>query len=283
MRRRWFAVVLALAGCQRVEAFVCAGDGECVDGSRAGTCEASGFCSFPDDGCASNQRYGEWAGDGLAGACVDKPAPMTCEPACGACEACVDGACQPVDGCEVPCEPACGPCQACVGGTCEANPGDSCDLECGGFVYGVVDGNSPTSCLAYASGVGVGVCDGAGACAWTASSCLDPGPELVGCDLECARADHNCTPGAPAATVTAATMCATGIETAACASVCSDNPGKLSTIVPRACDAGGRCVAEAEAECGLYACAGPNACLTSCSKMTDCSKGNCDMMTGMCV
>lgn len=95
MRRRLFAGMLALAGCQRVEAFVCAGDGECVDGSRSGTCEESGFCSFPDDGCASGKRFGEWAGGGLAGACVEQ---VACAPACGQCEQCVDGTCEPTAG-----------------------------------------------------------------------------------------------------------------------------------------------------------------------------------------
>lgn len=279
MRHRWFAVVLALAGCNRVESFVCEVDGDCVDGSRQGSCEASGFCSFPDDGCQGGKRYGTWAGDGLAGTCVTSE---ECAPACGACEECVGGSCQLMAGCEVPCEPACNGCQVCIGGVCEASAEVTCEVECGDFVYGPADANNPSSCLAYASGKGAGMCTPAGECVWAEGTCQGPGAEIVGCDAQCTRPDHNCAPGTPASEVTAATMCATNVETATCASVCTDNPGKLSTLLPQKCDASGRCVAEAETECGLYACAGPSACLMSCMNMGDCAKGNCNMMTGLC-
>lgn len=52
-------------------AFACIDSGECVDGSAQGTCEASGFCSFADIACPSMRRYGELAGDGLGGECVE--------------------------------------------------------------------------------------------------------------------------------------------------------------------------------------------------------------------
>lgn len=42
----------------------------CIVGGVAGQCEATGFCSFPDTGCPSGQRYGEFAGAGLAFDCV---------------------------------------------------------------------------------------------------------------------------------------------------------------------------------------------------------------------
>lgn len=254
MRRRLLAGMLALAGCQKVEAFVCAGDGECVDGSRSGTCEESGFCSFPDDGCASGKRFGEWAGGGLAGACVEV---IACAPACGQCETCEGGACVPVEG------------------------GGACEVECGDYVYGLADGNSPPSCLAYASGAGAGTCDGAGACVLATGGCTNPGAEIVGCDLACRRMDHNCEPDTPAAGVTAATMCVTGVETAECASACMDVKNMPSTLLPRQCDADGRCVAEMMTDCGSYRCAGPDACATSCMKSPECVAGAM-CMAGMC-
>lgn len=281
MRGRWFAVVLALAGCQKVEAFVCAADSECASGSKAGTCEQSGFCSFPDDGCASGKRYGDWAGEGMAGSCVEA---VACAPACGPCEQCVDGACELEVGCEVPCEPACGACKLCVGGECMPAAGLQCEVECSEFVYGLADGNSPPSCLAYASGTGTGTCDGGGTCVPAEGGCTDPGAEIVGCDLACRRDDHNCDPNTPAAAVTAATLCTTGAETAECASVCTDAMGKASTLLPQKCDASGRCTAEMMTDCGLYACAGPSACATMCAKSTDCAPmAMCDMMTSTCM
>lgn len=61
----------AVGACQGAPTFLCGGDGECTNGSgMSGTCEASGRCSFPDEGCDSGRRYGEFAG-GLSGQCVD--------------------------------------------------------------------------------------------------------------------------------------------------------------------------------------------------------------------
>lgn len=56
-------------GCHR--AFSCVDDQQCVLDGQAGTCEVSGYCSFPDPGCGSGRRYGEHASAALAGACVD--------------------------------------------------------------------------------------------------------------------------------------------------------------------------------------------------------------------
>ncbi|MCH9687484.1 MAG: hypothetical protein K0V04_38980 [Deltaproteobacteria bacterium] len=59
--------------------FPCESDGQCARGDASGTCEASGFCSFPDPSCESDQRYGELAPDGLAGACVPATGTTTVE------------------------------------------------------------------------------------------------------------------------------------------------------------------------------------------------------------
>jgi hypothetical protein len=57
-------------GCGASAAFSCEDPNDCMDRSRSGFCEASGFCSFPDDECPSGRRYGKHAAAGLAGACV---------------------------------------------------------------------------------------------------------------------------------------------------------------------------------------------------------------------
>ncbi len=61
---------IALA-CSMSNAFVCASQQDC----GPGTCEATGYCSFPDDTCMSGHRYGTHAGDGLADTCVTEPSP----------------------------------------------------------------------------------------------------------------------------------------------------------------------------------------------------------------
>ena len=81
------AAALALSGCTN-PIFGCTEQPQCGD---EGTCQPTGFCSFPDDDCESGQRYGELAAAGFAGNCVppdqatgvadgssgDGPGPMT--------------------------------------------------------------------------------------------------------------------------------------------------------------------------------------------------------------
>ncbi len=65
-------VVTALAGtlgCGGAEVFACRQSADCA-GREGGVCEPDGWCSFPDDGCASGRRYGRWVGDDLAQTCV---------------------------------------------------------------------------------------------------------------------------------------------------------------------------------------------------------------------
>lgn len=58
-------------------AFGCQESTQCGDG---GVCEAVGYCSFPDDDCASGRRFGELAGD-FAGMCVLPDDGTDTEPA----------------------------------------------------------------------------------------------------------------------------------------------------------------------------------------------------------
>ncbi len=50
--------------------FPCSSDEQCTRGGATGVCQAAGYCSFPDDGCESGQRYGDLAPGDLAGTCV---------------------------------------------------------------------------------------------------------------------------------------------------------------------------------------------------------------------
>ena len=54
--------------------YACVDDSQCQQDGRQGFCEPSGWCSFPDPDCDSKRRYGEWAGSGLAGSCVEDDA-----------------------------------------------------------------------------------------------------------------------------------------------------------------------------------------------------------------
>lgn len=72
-RMRTLALAMALAigiACGSAGAFACDDDSMCTDAGVAGTCQPSGYCSFPDGQCPSHQRYGAHAGEGLAGTCV---------------------------------------------------------------------------------------------------------------------------------------------------------------------------------------------------------------------
>ncbi|MEM6294307.1 MAG: LamG domain-containing protein [Myxococcota bacterium] len=70
----------ALAACGLPDAYECQSSLECVQpGSAPGTCEAIGYCSFPDNGCASGQRFGDFAG-GFGGKCVSPDGATVSEP-----------------------------------------------------------------------------------------------------------------------------------------------------------------------------------------------------------
>lgn len=261
MRAGWL-VAVALAGCAKAEAFECAGDQQCVDGPKAGVCEPSGFCSFPDGTCPEGKRYGEWAGEGLGGSCVEGGAPTTGDPAC---------------------ESPCGPCATCVAGACAPKgAGEACELECSDYVFGLGEDPGRTSCLAGAEAKAAGTCEAGGVCAPAEGACA-AGAEIVGCEVACGRADHNCTPGTPVASVTVGSLCTTGEPTAGCKATCSEVMGG-TLLEPRVCDMNGACVAQAAGDCGAYTCADTlDGCRTSCVKKTDCAQGfNCTMGTMVC-
>lgn len=68
------AIASVVGGCYGLQTYACSEDGNCVDGSKTGRCEPSGYCSYPDDSCPSDQRYDDLAPGELAGSCVDEAA-----------------------------------------------------------------------------------------------------------------------------------------------------------------------------------------------------------------
>ncbi len=56
-------------GCS-TDVLLCNDDDEC---GADGVCEATGYCSSPDESCPSGRRYNGVAGDGLAYSCVQEP------------------------------------------------------------------------------------------------------------------------------------------------------------------------------------------------------------------
>jgi alpha-tubulin suppressor-like RCC1 family protein len=135
--RTWVLLaLLSLTACVRpskVVGVACESASDCVLGTVMGTCESTGYCSYPDDSCTGGNRYSPGAGDGLGGSCVG--AATTCggmdQPCCGTvCDA--NLAC---DATSMTC--VCGedgaPC--CGGNVCGANLacGEDAVCACGGI------------------------------------------------------------------------------------------------------------------------------------------------------
>lgn len=70
MIRSLAAGLVGLALACNTGAFACNDDTQCSADGVSGTCEATGWCSFPDGACESGSRYGDHAGGSLAGECV---------------------------------------------------------------------------------------------------------------------------------------------------------------------------------------------------------------------
>lgn len=60
-------MVAAVSACAPDAAFHCTSTQQCRTGGQTGTCETTGFCSFPDPSCPSGSRYMDGSGD----ECVD--------------------------------------------------------------------------------------------------------------------------------------------------------------------------------------------------------------------
>lgn len=69
MRAAAVFAAIGLWGCL-ADRYRCDDSAACVHDGAAGTCEATGFCSFPDATCDSGRRYGEHADSALRDECV---------------------------------------------------------------------------------------------------------------------------------------------------------------------------------------------------------------------
>ncbi|HJZ88254.1 MAG TPA: hypothetical protein VKN99_23935 [Polyangia bacterium] len=115
-----FGLLAVFASCAEFDSsFRCVTDNACTRMGRPGTCEPSGFCSFPDPYCTSGRRFDEFAGNGLAGECVGAAVDGAADRAPGR-DGDVDAAlpdAAPPDAPD-PCAMVSCPGGTCMGGTC---------------------------------------------------------------------------------------------------------------------------------------------------------------------
>jgi len=68
-RAAWIlAGAITLGACNEAAVYTCTNDEQC---GADGSCEQSGFCSFPDGDCPTMRRYDRFAGAGNANKCLD--------------------------------------------------------------------------------------------------------------------------------------------------------------------------------------------------------------------
>jgi hypothetical protein len=63
-------LAFSFVGCTDASAFACHDASDCASALGEGTCELTGYCSFPANDCPSGRRYGEHAPAELANTCV---------------------------------------------------------------------------------------------------------------------------------------------------------------------------------------------------------------------
>ncbi len=90
MNRVLFLLALAACGEREISGTACSSDTDCNLFNAQGTCQSTGFCSFPDPACLSGERYAPAAGDSLGGTCIGDGACGTKDLACCAATVCAD-------------------------------------------------------------------------------------------------------------------------------------------------------------------------------------------------
>jgi cysteine-rich repeat protein len=121
-------VAIAWGACLADPGFACTQSDECVV-HDAGRCEASGWCSYPDEACESERRYGPHAPGRVAGECVEPGDGDTGSTDDGS-ESTDEGGSDGPDG---PPVSACGNGQIDPGETCDdgnRSAGDTCHPHC---------------------------------------------------------------------------------------------------------------------------------------------------------
>ena len=76
------AGVIVGTSCKTADSYACTSSITCTFEGQAGTCEPSGFCSFPDVSCNEGRRYGEFSGP-YSNRCVGEIADAGIPDACG--------------------------------------------------------------------------------------------------------------------------------------------------------------------------------------------------------
>ncbi|MBK8265740.1 MAG: hypothetical protein IPK80_30985 [Nannocystis sp.] len=268
-----FALSPLLGACAPTRAFPCSADEQCVDGAARGLCEAEGYCSFPDDTCPSGRRFGAFANEGLASACVDGDSITTTTTATSATtdattDATTGGACVDQGGLCGDSSECCGSCVACEGGTCQpAAAGAPCVVDCATLVWGDQLQEESVTCYRMAEGTAAGECAPDGSCALPdATLCSGPGAPLLTCSQRCHLSPSGCVAGASADTIEISDLCATDAVTPLCRPTC--DPDGLDRL-DAACDAVGACI-EDLSTCAPYLCA-DGECTSSCVNTKDCA------------
>lgn len=168
--RSWMLPALILvAACVRPSKVIgvsCDTAADCAVASVSGTCESTGFCSYPDVTCVGGQRYSPGAGDNLSNTCVGG------DVACGAQDqTCCNGT---VCSSDLQCDEASRLCVCggegqvcCASATCAANlacgAGETCECGaidepcCGGTTCDTGVSCVAGTCTAGVTNVGLGM------------------------------------------------------------------------------------------------------------------------------
>ncbi|MCA9659584.1 MAG: hypothetical protein KC486_14650 [Myxococcales bacterium] len=302
------ALGLLAGACMTASSFACTGDAECTHAGAQGVCEDSGFCSFPDESCASGRRYGEFSGNGLGGACVDGAGSdsatstattstgSTTEPTTSTTDepttTTTAGGCSELGGSCGDAGDCCDPCMACSEGMCVANvgaqapcetceacdenaqcapqpEGSSCTYDCSALLWGAEAVDGTLSCYRRAANDVSGMCEADGTCAAVnAKDCPEDQGEFV---VSC---DDACA-HMPHDCVGGEP--AEGITVESLCVVDGEAQECKSGCVNdsfgvASCDASGACVVEESTDCAPYTC-NADGCLDTCNNSMQCAEG----------
>lgn len=167
----------------------------------------------------------------------------------------------------------CGTCHVCdMAGDCVPDPGGTCDeavLHCGDYLYGAEEG----TCYRLVETPLLGTCSEQGECEGLAPNVCPvvKGEVHFACDPVCVTNEDGCEPGALAAVVDMADMCAVDSPTPNCKPTCSNE--NESAIEIYGCLTG-ECTHLGEDFCNPYACnAETVACFVFCELPSECAQG----------